>query len=217
MKRRSILALILVTMLVVSISLIGCGRNYSGTGSGTGANSGSDTGSGAGTRTGGGSGTGTGADGGSGTGTGTDGGSGTGTNSTVREDVKGTVDSVRGGIDDAGNALNYTATNFRDDFVNAGYKLTDSANSKQNYFTGNETDYLAGNDVVRVYEYNSANDLENDISRIASNGLTINGTNANYTRMPNYYRKGNSLIVYEGSEPSYTDQFKTMYGNPIIP
>ena len=179
MKRKSILALILVTMLAVSISLIGCGRKYSNSGSGNGTNPGTD--------------------------------------GTMRSDINGASNSVKNGIDATGNALNYTAANFKDDFSNAGYKLKDSANSIKNYFTGNETDYLAGNDVVRVYEYGSKNDLESDISRIAPNGLTVSGSDANYTRKPNYYRKGNSLIVYEGNEPAYTDHFKTMYGNPIIP
>ncbi len=212
MKRKSILALILVTMLVVSISLIGCGRKV-GTGSGT--NGGSGTGSG--TSSGSSGGVGTGGGSGAGTGSGTSNNASGGTNGTMREDIRGASDSVKNNVDAAGNSLAYTAANFKDDFAKAGYQLKDSANSLKNYFTGNETDYLAGNDVVRVYEYNSPKDLESDINRIAPNGLTISGSNANYTRKPNYYRKGNSLIVYEGNEPAYTDQFKTMYGSPIIP
>lgn len=205
MKRKSILALILVTMIVISMSLIGCGRKYSNSGNGT--NGGVGTGSG----TNGGSGT------NSGTSSGTSNNASGGTNGTMREDIRGASDSVKNNVDAAGKSLAYTAANFKDDFAKAGYQLKDSANSLKNYFTGKETDYLAGNDVVRVYEYNSPKDLESDINRIAPNGLTINGSNANYTRKPNYYRKGNSLIVYEGNEPAYTDQFKTMYGNPIIP
>jgi len=193
MKRKSIIALILVTMLAVSISLIGCGRKYSNSGSGNGTNSGISGGSS------------------------TSNNAAAGADGTMRNNINGASDSVRNSVDAAGNSLNYTARNFKDDFANAGYQLKDSANSMKNYFTGNETDYLVGNDVVRVYEYNSANDLENDINRISPNGLTIDGSNENYTRKPNYYRKGNSLIVYEGNEPAYTDQFKTMYGNPIIP
>ena len=201
MKRKSILALILVTMIVISMSLIGCGRKYSNSGNGTN----------------GGVGTGSGTNGGSGTSSGTSNNASGGTNGTMREDIRGASDSVKNNVDAAGKSLAYTAANFKDDFAKAGYQLKDSANSLKNYFTGKETDYLAGNDVVRVYEYNSPKDLESDINRIAPNGLTINGSNANYTRKPNYYRKGNSLIVYEGNEPAYTDQFKTMYGNPIIP
>ncbi|MCE5219718.1 MAG: YtxH domain-containing protein [Clostridium sp.] len=117
----------------------------------------------------------------------------------------------------AANALRYTAANFKDDVVNAGYKLKESTNTKKNYFSGNETDYLMGNDIVRVYEYNSVNDLKRDISRISQNGLTISGTDANYTRKPYFYTKGNSLIMYEGNEPAYIDHFKTMYGNTLIP
>lgn len=127
------------------------------------------------------------------------------------------TDAARDTADRVVDSANYTAMNFRDDFAKAGYQLKESTNTARNYFGGNETDYMAGNDVVRVYEYNSAQDLEGDINRISQNGLTINGTNANYTRTPYYYRKGNSLIVYEGNEPSYVNQFNTMYGNPLIP
>ena len=178
MKRKSILALI----LIVLISLIGCGKNSSET------NTQNDS-----------------------------------TNKVVedttkaKEDVKNTVEDVKDNLETAGESLKYTAMNFKDDIVKAGYNLKDSANTNKDYFIGSETDYLMGNDVVRVYEYNSATDLEEDIKRIAPNGLTINGTDANYTRKPHYYKKGNSLIVYEGNEPAYVDEFKTMYGNPLIP
>lgn len=182
MKRKSILALILTTMLIVSISLTGCGKSStnSDTNNKTTTKLEDDT-------------------------------------NKTKEDVKDTAEAVKDNMEAAGDSLTYTAMNFKDDVANAGYDLKDSANNKKNYFTGNETDYLMGNDNVRVYEYNSTTDLEGDIKRIAPNGLTINGTDANYTTKPYYYRKGNSLIVYEGNEPAYVDEFKTMYGNTIIP
>lgn len=137
---------------------------------------------------------------------------------TTKEDIKNTADAVKDNAEAAGDSLKYTAMNLKDDIVKAGYSVTDpTADSKKDYFKGSETDYMMGNDVIRVYEYTSAADLEGDINRIAPNGLTINGTKANYTRKPYYYRKGNSLIVYEGNEPAYVDEFKTMYGNPVIP
>lgn len=117
----------------------------------------------------------------------------------------------------AGNTMNYTAQNFRDDITKAGYKVTDLANNTKNYFSGNETDYRLGGDIVRVYEYNSATDLETDIRRIAPDGMTISGTDANYTTKPHYYRKGNTLIVYEGKEPAYIDEFNRSYGSTLRP
>lgn len=182
MKRKSILALMLATMIIISISLIGCGQNSPNT----------DTSNKTKTKL------------------------EEDTNKT-KEDVKDTSEAVKDNMEAAGDSLKYTAINFKDDIVKAGYDLKDSINSKKNYFSGSETDYTMGNDVVRVYEYNSVNDLENDIKRIAPNGLTITGTDANYTTKPYYYRKGNSLIVYEGNEPAYVDEFKTMYGNTILP
>lgn len=116
-----------------------------------------------------------------------------------------------------GNAAKYTAQNFRDDITKAGYKVTDLANNTKNYFKGKETDYRLGGDVVRHYEYNSAADLEGDINRIAPNGMTISGTDAKYTTRPYYYRKGNSLIVYEGKEPAYIDEFNRSYGSTLRP
>lgn len=134
-----------------------------------------------------------------------------------KEKVKNTAEGVKENAEVIGDSLNYTALNFKSDVTNAGYELKDSMNSTKNYFAGNETDYLLGNDIVRVYEYNSSNDLETDIKRISDNGLTISGTEAKYTRKPYYYRKGNSLIMYEGNEPAYVGEFNTLYGNTLIP
>lgn len=122
----------------------------------------------------------------------------------TRDGTKGTVDYTR-----------YSAMNFRNDITNAGYSITESTDTKKDYFKGNETDFLLGGDVVRFYEYNSPTELEGDVNKISPNGLTINGTNANYTRRPYYYRKGNALIVYEGNEPAFVDEFRNMFGNSI--
>lgn len=198
MKRKSILALILFGVLVNSALLDGCKNTTMRPRTGTNNNATTQQGTGTGTTVGN---TGEPAD----------------RNSTRTNQNSASLNNT--GRDIAGkaaDATNYTAMNFRDDFAKAGYKLKDSANTAKNYFTGNETDYMAGNDIVRVYEYGSPKALDGDVKRISQNGLTINGTNANYTKSPYYYKKGNSLIVYEGNEPSYVNQFNSMYGNPLI-
>lgn len=198
MKRKSILALILFGMLINSALLDGCKNTTMRPRTSTNNNATSQQGTGSGTTVG-------------NTGEPADRNS-----ASANRNSANINDTTRNATDRAVDAANYTAMNFRDDFAKAGYELKDSANSAKNYFSGNETDYMAGNDVVRVYEYGSANDLEGDIKRISQNGLTINGTDANYTKSPYYYRKGNSLIMYEGNEPSYVNQFNTMYGSPLI-
>lgn len=190
MKRKSILALILFSVLINSAVLDGCKNTTMRPRTGTNNNATTQQGTGSGTTVG-------------------DTGQPANRNST-------NINNPRNIADRAVDSANYTAMNFRDDFAKAGYKLKDSANTAKNYFTGNETDYMAGNDIVRVYEYGTAKDLDGDIKRISQNGLTINGTNANYSRAPYYYRKGNSLIIYEGNEPSYVNQFNSMYGSPLI-
>lgn len=131
-----------------------------------------------------------------------------------RSYTQNAAESVR---DAAGNSLKYTAQNFKDDITKAGYTVTDWANNTKNYFKGRETDYRLGGDTVRLYEYNTASDLENDINKISPNGMTINGTDAKFTAKPYYYRKGNTLIVYEGKEPAYIDEFNRTYGNTLRP
>ncbi|BCZ46615.1 hypothetical protein psyc5s11_26820 [Clostridium gelidum] len=200
MKRKSIL----VAIIIVAISLVGCSGNSKTGNNATGNPNTANNSTGN-------------MDGNNITGNPNTANNATDNTDTTKNATGNTDNDITNSTGSINNALNYTATNFRDDFRNAGYKLEDSANTNKNYFGGKETDYLMGKDVVRVYEYNSANDLQTDVNRISQNGLTINGTDANYTRKPYYYRKGNSLIMYEGNEPAYTDHFKTMYGNTLIP
>jgi hypothetical protein len=140
-----------------------------------------------------------------------------GINNSGRNTTQNAVDSARNATNAAGNSLAYTAQNFKDDITKAGYTVTDWANNTKNYFKGKETDYRLGGDAVRLYEYNSAADLEGDMNRISPNGMTINGTNAKFITSPYYYRKGNTLIMYEGKEPAYIDEFNRVYGNALRP
>lgn len=206
MKRKSILALILTVILIVSISIIGCGRNNNGNNGTTGNNFSSGAGDGTGGTTG----------GTAGNGTGDLGGSTRGNMYTdPTKDAKGTADATKDRLEATADSIRYGSANFANDIRNAGYDVTESTDNRSNYFTGNETDYMLGGDVVRLYEYNSAADLEGDINRIAPDGMTINGTNANYNTRPYYYRKGNTLIVYEGNEPAFINEFRNIYGDPL--
>lgn len=199
MKRKSTLGLIGAAFLVASLSLTGCG-NTTRDRTGIGNNAANDFQDGADyTRN-----------------NATNNMQGDGAN-TGTDNTQNITDATRNATDAAGNALNYTAQNFRDDITRAGYTVTDLADNTRNYFRGTETDYRLGGDVVRLYEYNSAADLEGDINRIAPNGMTINGTDAQFASRPYYYRKGNTLIVYEGKEPAYIDEFNRTYGNTLRP
>lgn len=134
----------------------------------------------------------------------------------VGEGLKESAEGVVEGVKDVGENVKYTAINFKDDIVNAGHNLKESTESRFDKFKGNETDYYAGDKLVRVYEYDSKSALDSDIARISSDGLSIDGE-AVYAEKPHYYTKGNTLIVYEGNDKTYIDEFNTRYGNPIIP
>ncbi|OVE68445.1 hypothetical protein CCS79_11110 [Clostridium diolis] len=237
MKRKSILALNLTAILLVSISLFGCGnisrtrtnndatrqnditndgiRSGSVDGTGTGANNvqnGTD-----GNMQGGTSGNMQGT-----AGNGTAGGN-TNQNNTVGDTNQNNVagsnsDATRDRTGLTTNDTTYRAADFKNDFANAGYDVKESTNTNKNdYFKGNETDFLLGGDVVRIYEYNSPTELEWAINRIVPNGMNASSNNANSNTSPYYYRKGNTLIVYEGKEPAYVDEFGKMYGNTLRP
>ncbi|WP_017211608.1 hypothetical protein [Clostridium beijerinckii] len=230
MKRKSILALNLTAILLVSISLFGCGntsrtrtnndvtrqnditndgiRSGSVDGTGTGANNvqnGTDGNMQGGT-----------------SGNGTTGGN-TNQNNAVGDTNQNNVagsnsDATRDRTGLTTNDTTYRAADFKNDFTNAGYDVKESTNTNKNdYFKGNETDYLLGGDVVRIYEYNSPTELEWAINRIVPNGMNASSNNADSNTSPYYYRKGNTLIVYEGKEPAYVDEFGKMYGNTLRP
>ncbi|AOR23617.1 YtxH domain-containing protein [Clostridium taeniosporum] len=138
------------------------------------------------------------------------------TGENVKEDVEDLGNDVKDTTKNAGESIKYTAINFKDDIVNAGQELKDAVTgNEKNYFSGKETDYMVGNDYVRVYEYEDINKANEDIKRISENGMTIEGSTADYTRKPYYYRKGNTLVVYEGNDPAYVKQFKDTLGEPI--
>lgn len=134
----------------------------------------------------------------------------------LQEDVDKAGNAIENGVEDTADAVKYTAEDIKNDLVNAGYTIEDSADKVKDYFKGKETDYVLDNDLIRVYEYDNAADLDADIATISPDGLMINNE-AIYTTAPNYYRKGNSLIVYEGSNPTYLNELVTLYGNPVIP
>lgn len=124
-------------------------------------------------------------------------------------------DAVKEGIKDTGDAIKYSAMNFKDDAIKAGYDIKDDAESAKDYFKGKETDYRLNKDLVRIYEYDNAAALDADLASVTNNGMTINGTEV-YKTKPYYFRKGNSLILYEGSDPAYVDRFTTLYGSPVF-
>lgn len=185
MKRKSIVALTCTALLGVSLLLSGCGESAKNN-----ANNATDNGNTA-----------------------------TQKLSESKEEagdmVRDGAEAVRDGVEGVGDKIKYSAANFKDDIVNSGYDVKDYTGEAKNYFKGKETNYTLDNDVVRVYEYDNAADLDADITTISADGTTINN-NAVYTTKPYYYRKGNSLIVYEGNNQTYIDRFGTLYGSPIL-
>ncbi len=135
------------------------------------------------------------------------------------EDAKTAVEkgaeSIKNGVEGIGDSIKYTAVNVKDDLTNAGYKIEDSLNTKKDYFKGTETDYLASNSLVRVYEFNSTEEADEAVAKISSDGLSINDESV-YTTKPYYYRKGNTIVIYEGTDDTYVKEFNTLYGNPIL-
>ena len=131
--------------------------------------------------------------------------------------VKDGAESIKEGVEGVGEAIKYTAIDVKNDIVNAGRDVKDSLDTHKDYFstTATETDYLANGDVVRVYEFNNSEDADDAVSKISSDGLSINGE-AIYTTKPHYYRKGDTIIIYEGSDDAYITEFNNLYGNPIV-
>lgn len=189
MKRKSILALSLVAMLSLGILVSGCGND----------NTSSTTDN-------------------------TSGVTDNGNNATDKlqesmdnagNAVKNGAEAVKDGVTGTGDAIKYTAVDVKDDLVKAGHDVKDSSNTKKDYFDGTETDYLADGDLVRVYEFNDTEDADEAVNEISSDGLSIDGTTI-YTTKPYYYRRGNTIVIYEGSNNDYVNEFNNLYGNPLV-
>ena len=129
--------------------------------------------------------------------------------------VKDTVDKAGETVRNAAEDVKFTAVRFKDDLVNAGYDIKEKADSKFDKFKGTETDYYLGNDIVRIYEYNSKDELDKDVSKISPDGLTIDGVKE-YEVKPYIYSKDNVLIVYEGNDSTYVSELNNKYGKPIV-
>ena len=135
----------------------------------------------------------------------------------VKDDVERAGKDVENTAERIGDDIKYTAVNFKDAIVNAGYDVKDSLDTHKDYFKGTETDYLVGDDLVRIYEYDTPEAIDEDIATISGNGTIINGTSVQFTNPPTYYRSGDTLIVYEGNNPDYINQLNTLYGAALVP
>lgn len=134
----------------------------------------------------------------------------------IKNEAEAIKDKTENKIDDAKDKIKYTASNLKDDFKRAGINLKDSAEDTKNYFKGTETDYLTDtDDYVRIYEFDNDADYNAAVSQITNGGLDINGENI-YSDKPYYYRKENSLVIYEGNNDTYVSDFAKIYGNPLF-
>ncbi|MDB2138175.1 lipoprotein [Clostridium butyricum] len=131
--------------------------------------------------------------------------------------VKDGAEAVKDSVEGVGNAIKYTAIDVKNDISKAGRDLKESVDSKKDYFAGTtETDYTSENgELIRVYEFKNSADADAAVKKISSDGLTIDG-NAVYTTKPHYYRKGDTIVIYEGTNDAYITEFNTLYGNPLI-
>ncbi len=141
---------------------------------------------------------------------------------TVKEDVKDAGENIKNAAEQTGDAvkdtvedIKFTAIRFKNDFVNSGYEIKENEEGKFDKFSGTETDYYLGDGIVRIYEYNSKEELDREIAKIAPDGLTINGVKE-YSVKPHYYSKDNALIIYEGNDTTYINELNNKYGSPII-
>lgn len=204
MKYKSILALSLAAMLSFGALMSGCGNKNA-------ANNGNTNGN-------------TATDGNNIANNATDNGNGVLDNGNTATDkagdaVRNGADAVKNGVESVGDSIKYTAIDFKDYFTNAGRDIKESADTKKDYFTVNEaateTDYLIDGELVRVYEFNNSEDADKAVSQISSDGLSINNSSV-YTTKPTYYRKGNTIVIYEGTNDQYMNEFNSLYGSPIV-
>jgi hypothetical protein len=129
----------------------------------------------------------------------------------VKESGKGIVNKV------TDTSMEYSNNNFNKELEQKGYKLNEGEMSTTN-FSVQSKNYTLNGEKITVYEYDTkdGSTLESDLSRISSDGTTINGTKMEWAKAPHIYKKGRIVVVYDGNSESVLTTLKDLLGAPLI-
>ncbi|ACD23231.1 MULTISPECIES: hypothetical protein [Clostridium] len=163
MKKKSILALALMTLMSTSIFMIGCsGSNNGATGN----------------------------------------------------RANNATSKINQGINEVGQEFHFDTATFVDNIKGSGYDITNYSVEENLPGSAVATSYSLGNDKVYVYQYNTRNDLHQDIMTLAE--LKKNGINDEFSNVSHYYKQGKLLIRYEGTNSENLSHFDKSFGNLFI-
>ncbi|OSA93258.1 UNVERIFIED_ORG: hypothetical protein B2H98_11420 [Clostridium botulinum] len=163
MKKKSILALALMTVMSTSIFMIGCSSTN------TGATSNS---------------------------------------------INHASSKINQGINEVGQEFHFDTAKFVDNMKGSGYDITNYSVEENLPGSAVATSYSLGNDKVYIYQYNTRNDLYEDIMTLSE--LSKLGINDEFSNVSHYYKQGKLLIRYEGSNSENLSHFDKSFGNLFV-
>lgn len=186
MNRKRILPLVLAALLTASVSFVGCGNNDGNTTTNDGKNTVEDVGKNA-----------------------------TDATKDSGENLKNATNNLWDNVTDT--TMDLGANDVKEQLKEKGLKLTEE-DTKTNYFSVEGKTYNLNGDKIFIYEYekNNTDKLKEDINKISADAKTINGKAVNWNKTPHLYKKGRTVVIYDGEDSDTLTTLKEVLGNPVV-
>lgn len=82
----------------------------------------------------------------------------------------------------------------------------------QDFFTPEGSILKVNGADIQVFEYSSAEEMENEASQVSPDGGSIGTSMLMWVDAPHFYKSGRILVLYVGSNPTVLDLLETTLG-----
>ena len=101
-----------------------------------------------------------------------------------------------------------------DELRAAGLTLTDGGEVEQPFLATKGRVYAVEGGDLQLYTYASEAAAQQDAAKISPSGQ-IEGVQISWMAQPHFYRRGNVLAIYVGTEPATLEALQRVLGAPI--
>lgn len=115
---------------------------------------------------------------------------------------------------DTKKVSDYNLENFKIDMETQGYTV-EIMSKEKDFFDSPKFEVKIGDAKVLAYDYEEMTTLEKDMSGITENGLMVSGTKVTWETTPHYYKKGELLVIYDGTDTNVITALNKVLGTEL--
>lgn len=115
---------------------------------------------------------------------------------------------------DTKKVSDYNLENFKMDMEAEGHKV-EIMSKEKDFFDSPKYEVKIGDAKVLAYDYEEMTTLEKDMSGITENGAMISGTKVMWEKTPHYYKKGELLVIYDGTDTAVITALDKVLGSEL--